>query len=366
VRLRLLVGAEEFWESLAADLGAATEYAFVQTLSLEGDRAGMALAGALQDAACRDRRILVDSFTKVILSDRFRFTPAGLVNRALRAEGRATARMIRDARSAGIGVRFTNPLGPLLLRFPARNHKKLVVIDDRVSYVGGINFSDHNFAWHDLMLRIEDPEVAAFLRDDFLATWGGENLARARAFDGLELHTFDGRSNAPAFAALLDLLDGAREEIFVESPYLSFPFLGRLAAARRRGVRVTLVSPGDNNHASLRRYAISQSAEHGFDLHLSEGRMSHLKAMLIDGRWLVLGSSNFDWLSYYLHQDVVAVVTDQDLIAEFQARVLAPDVADATRHDGRAGALAGRATHLQLRSIAAASRLARRLADALD
>lgn len=49
-------------------------------------------------------------------------------------------------------MRYPNPLGFLLWNYPPRNHKKIVVIDNTV-YVGGLNFSDHNFSWHDMMVR---------------------------------------------------------------------------------------------------------------------------------------------------------------------------------------------------------------------
>jgi cardiolipin synthase len=359
--MELLVGASEFWARLSADIAAARDYAFVQTLSFEGDRVGTALVDAMQAATCRDRRILVDSFTRVILSDRFRFTPGAMRDAALRAEWRATTDMIARAETAGVGVRFTNPLGPLLLRLPARNHKKIMVIDDRVAYIGGINFSEHNFAWHDMMLRIEAPGAAAFLRDDFLATWEGKDLGRSAAFDGLELHTVDGRPDSAAFARIFALVDGARERIFIESPYVSFPFAERLARARRRGVEVTLVSPGENNHALVGRYVRWEAARLDLDLRLYRGGMTHLKAMLIDDRTLVVGSSNFDWLSYYLHQDVVGVVSDPALVAEFRRRVEVPDLAHSVRPDRPVHPLSGRMAHLQLQTAMRLSRVALRL-----
>lgn len=359
--MQLLVGASEFWARLAADIAAARDYVFVQTLSFEGDRVGTALVDAMQAATCRDRRILVDSFTRVILSDRFRFTPGAWRDAGLRAEWRATTDMIARAGAAGVGVRFTNPLGPLLLRLPARNHKKIMVIDDRVAYIGGINFSEHNFAWHDMMLRIEAPDAAAFLRDDFLATWEGKDLGRSAAFDGLELHTVDGRPDSAAFARIFALVDGARERIFIESPYVSFPFAERLARARRRGVEVTLVSPGENNHALVGRYVRWEAARLDLDLRLYRGGMTHLKAMLVDDRTLVVGSSNFDWLSYYLHQDVVGVVSDPALVAEFRRRVEGPDLAHSVRPERPVHPLAGRMAHLQLRTAMRLSRAALRL-----
>jgi len=80
--------------------------------------------------------------------------------------------------------------------------------------------------------------AAAFLRDDFLSTWDGRDRVAHERFDGIEFFTADGRANRAAFQHVMDLIDGARKSIFVESPYITFPFYERLRAATRRGVAV--------------------------------------------------------------------------------------------------------------------------------
>ncbi|HEX9189721.1 MAG TPA: phospholipase D-like domain-containing protein, partial [Vicinamibacteria bacterium] len=160
MKLELLLDAAEFWPRAAADLRGARERVYVQALTFEGDASGQQVAAALAASPAPDRRVLVDRFTRYVISDRLVHHPKSLLDRALRAEVRATRRMFRDLGQSGVPVRFSGPLGPLLSRAPARDHKKLVLVDERVAYVGGINFSDHNFAWRDLMLRIEAPEAA--------------------------------------------------------------------------------------------------------------------------------------------------------------------------------------------------------------
>ena len=134
------------------------------------------------------------------------------------------------------------------------------MIDDTTAYLGGINFSDHNAAWHDMMVRIEDGAVAEFLREDFLSTWAGQDRVAHRAFDGLELFTADGRANRGAFQRVLDLIDGAQRSIFAESPYITFPFYERLRAATGRGVTVKIVTPEQNNWRGFANYARLESA----------------------------------------------------------------------------------------------------------
>ncbi|MEP6968531.1 MAG: phospholipase D-like domain-containing protein, partial [Pseudomonadota bacterium] len=171
-KIELLVGSDAFWARAAWDIASARRRLYVQAMSFEGDDAGKAVAGAIMASPARDRRVLVDAYSTVVISDRFVLSPAGLFDRALRAEAKATRAMFDDLVRAGARVRVTNPVGPLYLHYPARNHKKLIVADE-VAYIGGINFSDHNFAWRDLMLRLEDDAAAQVLARDFEATFDG-------------------------------------------------------------------------------------------------------------------------------------------------------------------------------------------------
>jgi cardiolipin synthase len=273
------------------------------------------------------------------LSDRFRFSPANLFDEELRHEARETVAMMNELKSNGVEIRFTNPYGLSPRRLLSRNHKKLIVLDNATAYIGGINFSEHNAGWHDMMLRIEDEAVAEFLREDFVTTWNGRDSVTHRQFDGLALSTADGRSNRAAFQRVLDLIDGARQSIFVESPYITFPFYDRLRAATRRGVTVRIVTPEQNNWRFFANYARLESARSEIDLRLFQDGMSHLKAMLIDGETLIAGSSNFDYLSYRIHQELLAVITIPEIVADFGQRVMVPDLANARSVECTASAL---------------------------
>ena len=327
--LALQVDFAAFWQSLSTDIARARQSVYVQTFSFEGDAVGLALAEVLRAAKLNDVRILVDSFTKYVLSDKILHAPHNWFDRELRAEQRATRAMWQDLRGAGIGLRFTNPPGPGLRRCLARNHKKLLVIDDNIAYLGGINFSDHNAAWHDLMLRVEDADTVRFLRDDFLATWEGKNRLATTHGGELEIHTADGSHNEQAFARVLELMDAAQETIYVASPYISFPFYEPLGRARQRGVAVQIVTPSGNNWSIFKDYAQWEATRQDLDLRFYQDGMSHLKAMLIDGRSLIIGSSNFDYLSYRIHQEIIAIVTAPDIIEDFRRKVMQPDLAAA-------------------------------------
>lgn len=322
---QVLVGGPAFWQRLSEDIANARHSVCIQTLTFEGDAAGSALGDALISSRCADRRILVDSFNDFFQSDRFVLAPHNRAMPSVRAEIAATRDMCHRVKQAGVALRSTNPVGVMLHRMPARDHKKIVIIDARIAYVGGINFSDHNFAWHDMMVRIERADVAQLLQQDFDSTWRGEPaMPHARVGD-MEILSLDGSRNEAAVAPLLDRIASARRSISVISPYMTFPFTDALRAAKKRGVKVTLLTAADNNRGFLNVYLCAEAARSGFGLRLYSGRMYHLKAMLIDDEVLVVGSSNFDWLTYHMMGEVMLLTSNRELIEQFVTQVLTPD-----------------------------------------
>ncbi len=320
--LELLIGAPAFWARAADDIDRARGRVLVQAMTFEGDSAGRAVAAALAAASAGDRRVLVDDYSRFVVSDRWVAGRRDRLPAALRQEVEATHAMFAGLTRAGVGVRRTNPIGRLFANYPARNHKKLIVADD-AAYIGGINFSDHNFAWHDFMLRMEGGGAADWLAFDFEATWSGRPRAGHADLPGLTLWSLDGRSNAAAFGDLMAMIDAARREIVVISPYLTFPVTGALARAARRGVRVRLITPWPNNKPTVRDHLLAAARRAGFEVTLL-GEMIHLKGLLLDGERLVIGSSNFDFVSLAAEEELMAVVEDPAIIADFEHRIVRP------------------------------------------
>ncbi len=349
--LELLVDSGDYFRRVKEDMASARDSVIVQALSFEGDEVGLAMGDLMLSSRARDRRVVIDSFTRHVVNDRLVWTPTSLLDRNLQNEVRETSRMIERLRDGGVGVRFAGPAGPFLTRLPARNHKKLVAIDDRVAYVGGINFSDHNFEWHDLMLRIEDAGLVRFLREDFEGTWNGRQQGSRWAMPGMVLHSLDGDSNEQAFAGVFALIDGAAESLFVECPYVNGPFLDRLVAARARGVSVTVVTPLNNNFGLCRDAMIWHATNSGFNVRFYPDRMTHMKALMVDECVLVVGSANFDVLSFRFQQEFMAIVTDNRLIDDFKVRVVEEDLRRSAPCREIHGRLATRLTEARLGAL---------------
>ena len=319
-RFELHVGSADFWARARADIRAARDRVLIQAMTFEGDAAGLSVAAAIQASTAADRRVLVDDYSRHVINDTMLalpFRPPSVL-----AEAKRTLQMFDDLVARNVGVRITNPVLGHPLRYPLRNHKKLLVMDD-VAYIGGINFSDHNFAWHDLMLRIDDRDVAEFLVADFGRDWAGKPSGASAGFGDLDLISFDGDTNAALFAPLLKLVREAKCSVEMISAYPTMPFVEAMAQAARGGARVDLYTPAPNNKPVIRDYLTGVAGEAGIALHLLPD-MTHAKALLIDGETLLLGSSNFNFASYRTSSDIIAVCRNTNLIAQFKAQLLGP------------------------------------------
>jgi cardiolipin synthase len=353
----LHVGAPAFWRRAAGDIAAARRRVLVQAMTFEGDAAGLAVAAAIGGSGAADRRVLVDAYSRAVISDRWAAGSRERLAPELRREVEATDAMFAHLGNEGVGVRVTNPFSPLLTNYPARNHKKLIVADE-VAWLGGVNFSDHNFAWDDFMIRLEGAAAADFLADDFEATWAGAPKASSADLDGLSLISLDGRTNQRFFADYAALIASAEREILVMSAYLTFPFTEPLAAAARRGVAVTLITPGPNNKPMVRDALLRFARRAGLDVRLTP-QMSHAKGLLIDDETLVVGSCNFDFASLAAEEELVAVIRAPEVISAFQNHVVGPALISATAQ-GPASTWSGWRAHAALKIAEVVAKSARR------
>ena len=337
----LLIGAPEFWARARTDIAAARSRVLVQAMTFEGDATGQGVAEAIMASPAARRAVAVDDYSRWVVNDRWVHTRRARADPQLQAEVRATAAMFEDLQAGGVEVTWTEPIRRLWRDYPFRNHRKMIVADG-VAYLGGVNFSEHNFAWSDVMVRIARPDVADRLAADFPTPGSPSSRAWRADFGGLTLYALDGRSNDAAFRALMAELDQARETIVVVSPYLTFPFTDALIAARRRGVRVSVVTPHRNNKPLLHDYIDALSRRAGFEL-VQTAQMSHAKALIVDGARVTLGSSNFDFVSYDAEPEIIVSFDDPVLARALDRGLVQPARAgavDARRVSAVAGALA--------------------------
>ena len=234
---------------------------------------------------------------------------------------------------------------PFSLRMPwtiqLRNHRKLLVCDGKVAFIGGINISGKNILSpgllgrniHDLHCEVVGPAVGelqfAFLRDwhcvskcDLSDLMRPEHFQRPRMLgDSIVRVVSSGPGQRYEASETLHMTAASTAEryIWLMTPYFvpDKPFLKALRNAVARGVEVRVVVPASNNHWYIKLAAGSlypYLLESGVRVFEKRGVFSHVKAMLVDGVWCRMGSSNCDVRSFRLNYELDIVIDNGEFI----------------------------------------------------
>jgi cardiolipin synthase len=304
-------------EAMARDIDAARSHVHLLTYIYLLDASGERMAQALGAAARRGVtvRVLVD----------------GVGSKAfLRSELR------RTLETAGVRVAEALPVSLLRLvvaRLDIRNHRKLMVVDGVIAWMGSQNIADAGFApkaryapWVDCMVRVQGPLVRE-LQLVFVEDWYMEHkedldavlrIEPDLACDGM---TAQAVATGPNFGndSMTTLLQAAvhlaREEIVLTTPYYvpDLPMQAALAVAARRGVRVHLVVPRNNDSWLVQRAsrAFYDDLLHaGVTIHEFTGGLLHAKTLVVDRMASVVTSANLDRRSFEINFEMGVLVYD--------------------------------------------------------
>lgn len=256
-------------------------------------------------------------------------------------------------RAAGVKLLKFNPINPF--RHPItwgmhlRDHRKLLVVDGRIAFIGGVNISsvysnragaergaaDPMTRWRDTHLRIEGPVVASLQRL-FLNHWHASSKVAAQSgmyFPATETvgkqkiavaACAAGRRRNPFYRALLGAIDGAQGSVNLTVAYFvpTRRLRRALKRAARRGVDVRLALPGVSDSwaplaAGRARYGSMLRA--GVRIYERHNAMLHAKTVVVDGVWATVGSSNLDWRSLLHNAEANVILVDQDVGGQFES-----------------------------------------------
>jgi len=332
-RVQLLVDGEAAFRSIFEAIDAAREFVVVQFYIIHDDGLGGRLARVLLNAAGRgvSCRVLYDSVGSKGLDEKW----------------------LGPLREAGVEVRafVTNRQRGRRFQINFRNHRKLVVADGVVGFVGGLNAGDEYLGlgplgpWRDTHVRVEGPAVVAMLVP-FIEDWsyaGKEVLSfkvnpvssggqRALAFDSGPSEVW-----RAAPAVYLEVLHDARERLWIASPYFVPDPATRtaLAHAALRGVDVRILLPGKPDHTLpwLSAYTFyPQMKEAGVRIWRHGPGFMHQKVLLSDNDLAIVGSINFDYRSFMINFEAAVAVEDRTFAREVEAMLL-NDFSNATEED---------------------------------
>jgi len=260
---------------------------------------------------------------------------------------------IDSMRSAGVQVVKFRPLRWYTLdRVNHRTHRKLLIVDGRVGFTGGLGIADLYLGhaqdeehWRDAQFRAEGPVVSQ-LQAAFLDNWietGGALLHGTDYFPSLDsvggtraqaVYSSPGGGTENLRLMYHLALASARRTILIGNPYFVPNTLAveMLVAARRRGVQVEIIVPGPITDAGLVRRASRRKwgplLEAGVRIYEYQPTMYHHKVMVVDGYWVSVGSTNLDNRSFRLNDEANLNVFDESC-ARRQAETFAQDRARA-------------------------------------
>ncbi len=246
----------------------------------------------------------------------------------------------------GRALRVGNPLLRALIgRIDLRDHRKIVVIDNRITYVGSQNCADPEFRikpryapWVDAVLRIEGP-VARQAQHLFASDWmtyGGDDIAallRAPWPDEVARPGFPAQvvASGPTVRhsampeMFQSLMYAARRELVITTPYYvpDDSLQAALCAAANRGVATTIVFPARNDNwavAAASRSLYPELLAAGVRIHEYQGGLLHAKTLTMDGEVALIGSANMDRRSFDLNYENNLLLADPAVTAAIRAR----------------------------------------------
>lgn len=258
--------------------------------------------------------------------------------------------------ATGIRVLEFNPVNPLAgnkkgWRLNNRDHRKLLIVDGRVAFLGGVNISESyssnsssrsgkktgpfTTGWRDTHLQIEGPAVAK-LQTLFLDTWTkqrGEPLARKKYFpgpvqQGKEIVRVIGSSfsdpHSLIYLTLLSAIGSAEQRVYLTNAYFvpDPVLLEAMTKAAQRNVDVRLILPSQTDswavfHAGRAHY--NELLRSGVRIYERRGAVMHSKTAVIDTVWSTIGSTNLDWRSFLHNDELNAVVIGRDFAGQMDA-----------------------------------------------
>ncbi|MBU2654842.1 cardiolipin synthase [Acidomonas methanolica] len=314
---------------LVEDIDAALEHVHIAFYIWLPDRNGLEVVEAVKRAAARGVtcRIMADD-----LGSRYLIrTPHW------RAMADAGARLVR-------ALPLGSPLlWPLHGRLDMRDHRKIVVIDNHLTWCGSQNCADPAFRikakyapWVDLFARFEGPVVLqnqhlfatdwmAHTEESLVPLLACAHVPERPGFVAQVIGTSAARRYAAMPETFVSLMHAAAEELTITTPYYvpdeAIQFA--LVATARRGVRVTLTMPRRNDSwivAGASRSYYRELLNAGVEIREYPLGLLHTKALTVDGRMTLIGSANMDRRSFDLNFENNILLADRDFTAQIRAR----------------------------------------------
>lgn len=324
--VRTYTYGQDLYDDMLDAIASAQHQILFESYIWKGDEVGERFKRALHEAAARGVEVyaIYDGFANLVVSRRFKqFGPR------LR---------VLEYPVYAAGWRFFD------IRRYGRDHRKILVVDDRVGFVGGYNVGTaYATEWRDTHVRITGPAVFD-LKRAFADFWnlhrgvknGQPPLLVQTATDWeprIRMHRNVPRLwMFPIRAMYIEAINRAYDRVYMTHAYFipDSDFVEALESAARRGVDVRLLVPATSNHVVadwLSRGFYGELLDAGVRIFRFQGAMVHAKTSTIDGRWATVGTANIDRLSMTGNYEINVEFIDPDMAAEME-RIFATDLSN--------------------------------------
>ena len=333
-RVTLLQDGPATYQAMLAAIAGAKDHVNIESYIIEDGEAGERFAAALLEREAHGVQVNVI------------YDSVG----ALATAGAFFERLSR----AGANVLEFNPVNPLAMKKAwapnHRDHRKLLVVDGRVAFLGGINISNVYSAgsgvgrsaraakpgggWRDTDIEIEGPAVAEFQKL-FLDTWEKQHGKPLAKRDYLPKIASPGTGIVRAvgstpddpysliYLTLISAITNAEKQVYITNAYFvpDPQLMKALVEAAGRGVDVRLILPANSDSAlavNAGRAHYDELLEAGVKIYERRGAPLHAKTAVVDGVWSWVGSSNLDWRSALDNDEINAVILGRDFAGQMQ------------------------------------------------
>jgi cardiolipin synthase len=305
-----------FYEAMLLDIEQAQRYIYLEIYKFGDDEVGLRFREALTKAAGRgvQVKLLLDSWG-VSYDETF----------------------FSEMISLGGEVRFFRKIlytFDFFTKNHRRNHRKFLLIDDRISYMGSANITGYSLDWRESVIRFTGGITMMFKRS-FLESY---KIYRKYIFNKFTykkskfLDQFELVEDTPSIyrqrikTKLERLFKKAKNEIIIETPYFlpGHKIRNLLAEAAARGVNVKIILP---RHSDVRSIDLLSSKYYGFyhsnNIQLVFYTLNnlHAKLLLIDGETFGIGSPNIDYRSFRYQHEVILIGTHKGIVGEIQRHI---------------------------------------------
>lgn len=314
-RIKLYPYGVGLYEAMLAEIERAEREIFIETFIWKGDEVGQQFVGVLERKAREGVSVyaIFDGFANLVVPPEFKRFPKEIHTLHFRP--------------------FEGPVGLLDPRHILRDHRKVLVVDGRVAFIGGYNIGSlYATGWRDTHLKISGPE-AHELENAFIDFWNAHRTAnlpeigldRERSWTPeIRVHRNDPYMRIfPIRGVYLEAIDRANRHVYLTHAYFipDRAMRAGLIEAARRGVDVQILLPRESNHVIadwLARRHFEELLDAGVRIFGYEAIMIHSKTATIDGVWSTVGTANIDRISLLGNYEANIEIYSRELAAQME------------------------------------------------